>query len=239
MLLVHARGGYVAPCPAGRATPIAEDIAAHLAPFNTAECTSPTTASRNETVWVTAENATIAGSSQFSMYPFFPTEFLSQATATKPQLATAQASARVYCDLSGGRPVESFPATVAAGSGLSDIAWTPEEVVAGLKAHMRAHFGPNLMCDTNGGGIENVGMSRAVSDMLLSAPSGKYIRLFPFWPKGEPASFGGLMAKGGFRLWANYSGAGAGVRSPFKLESIAGAVAVVVNRAPNHGGRGL
>jgi hypothetical protein len=31
--------------PAGmsRATPIAEDIAAHLAPFDTAECLSPTT----------------------------------------------------------------------------------------------------------------------------------------------------------------------------------------------------
>jgi hypothetical protein len=226
-------------------TPIAADIAAHLAPFDTAECVSPTTAGKNETVWVTSENETIARSSQFAMYPFFPTEFLSTATATKQQLATAQTSARVYCDLSGGRPVESFPATVAAGGGLSDIAWTPEDVVAGMKAHMKVHFGPNLLCDTNGGGIENVGMSRAVSEMLLSAPSGKYITLFPFWPKKEPASFGGLMAKGGFRLWANYSGATAAgatagatatgvVASPVRLESIAGAMAVLVNPWPGH-----
>ena len=50
--------------------------------------------------------------------------------------------------------------------------------------------------------------------------------------QAAPASFGGLMAKGGFRLWANYSGVGAGgVGSPVTLESIAGAVAVVANRA--------
>eukprot|EP01052_Picozoa_sp_SAG31_P079362 SAG31_NODE_39006_length_291_cov_1.333333_1_plen_74_part_01 len=73
---------------------------------------------------------------------------------------------------------------------------------------MSTTFGANLLCDTGGGGIENVGMSRAVSEMLLSAPSQQWIELFPFWPKNTPASFGGLMAKGGFRLWANYTPSG-------------------------------
>ena len=54
---------------------------------------------------------------------------------------------------------------------------------------MKTTFGQNFLCDTAGGGIENVGMSRAVSEMLVSAPSGRYIQLFPFWPKATPASF--------------------------------------------------
>ena len=161
----------------------------------------------------------------------FPTEFLSVATAAPSTLATAQASARVYCDLAAGRPVEVFAATVLSRSGASDIAWTAEDVIAGLKEQMHTSFGPNLLCDTVGGGIENVGMSRAVSEMLLSAPSGQYIEVFPFWPKAEPAAFGGLMAKGGFRLWANYT-ANSGVSSPVRLKSVAGAPAVLLNPWP-------
>ena len=50
--------------------------------------------------------------------------------------------------------------------------------MAGLKTQMSRTFGPNLLCDTGGGGIENVGMSRAVSEMLLSAPSLQWIELY-------------------------------------------------------------
>lgn len=215
--------------PAGqsRSTATAQDIATHLAPFDTAVCISPKDHHTNESVWVNRAGGTVAQSSDFSMYPIFPTEFLSEATATTAQLRTAQSTARVYGDLAGGRPVETFATTVLAGSGLSGFAWTPQQVVDGVKAHMKMHFGPNLLCDTNGGGIENVGMSRAVSEMLVAAPSGKYIRLFPFWPTSVPASFGGLMVKGGFRLWANYSDGA--VESPIRLRSIAGAVATLVN----------
>ena len=221
------------PAGSSRSTTIAEDIAKHLAPFDTSACLSPQNQTLNETVWVTAEGNNIKQSSMFAMYPMFPTEFLSVATAAPSVLATAQASARVYCDLAAGRPVEVFAATVLSRSGASDIAWTPEDVIAGLKAQMHTSFGPNLLCDTAGGGIENVGMSRAVSEMLLSAPSGQYIEVFPFWPKAEPASFGGLMAKGGFRLWANYT-ASTGVSSPVWLKSIAGASAVLLNPWPGH-----
>ena len=98
---------------------------------------------------------------------------------------------------------------------------------------MKTTFGPNFLCDTAGGGIENVGMSRAVSEMLVSAPSGRYIQLFPFWPKATPASFGGLMVKGGFRVWANYT-PGTGVSDTVRLRSIAGAPAVLLNPWPGH-----
>lgn len=74
-------------------------------------------------------------------------------------------------------------------------------------------------------------MSRAVCEMLLSAPSGHWIELFPFWPKETPAQFGGLMAKGGFRLWANYTPT-VGVSSPVRLTSIAGTSVVLLNPWP-------
>ena len=120
----------------------------------------------------------------------------------------------------------------------------------------------------------------------------QWIELFPFWPKKEPASFGGeekhakpsvsqtpshkefqefqwknpnsmlyqdrlgtnvskslrehllkkrmafrahtgLMAKGGFRLWANYTPS-SGVGSSVRLKSLAGASAVLLNPWPGH-----
>ena len=106
-----------------------QDIALHLAPFDTSTCLDPKNSARNETVWVVSEGATLAQASMFAMYPIFPAEFLSTATATKQELATAQATARIECDLAGGRPVEVFAATVLSGGGASDIAWTPEDVV--------------------------------------------------------------------------------------------------------------
>ena len=51
-------------------------------------------------------------------------------------------------------------------------------------------------------------MSVAVNDMLVQAPNGKHIVLFPFWPADEPASFRGLLAKGGFEVSASQSSAG-------------------------------
>ena len=43
----------------------------------------------------------------------------------------------------------------------------------------------------------------------------------------------GLMAKGGFMLWANYT-PGGGVDSPVRLKSVAGASAVLLNPWPGH-----
>lgn len=50
-------------------------------------------------------------------------------------------------------------------------------------------MGPNQLPYAPGGGIENVGISRAVNEMLVTAPTGNVIRLFPVWPKDEDASF--------------------------------------------------
>ena len=61
---------------------------------------------------------------------------------------------------------------------------------------------PLVFSILGGGGVENVGVTRAVNEMLLSAPGGLYIELFPFFPPDEPASFTTLRSKGGWLVSA-------------------------------------
>ena len=71
-------------------------------------------------------------------------------------------------------------------------------------------------------------MSRVVVDMLLTAftaPPGValggadyVLSLFPFWPRGEPAAFWGLRAKGGFSVNASFDGSA--VESPVVLTAV-------------------
>lgn len=75
----------------------------------------------------------------------WPSEFLNEATATQSQLKTAQATVRVYLNLGNGRPVLTFPSAVAAGTGVTGMSYTPEDVIKGLNAHMDDNFGPNLL----------------------------------------------------------------------------------------------
>ena len=48
----------------------------------------------------------------------------------------------------------------------------------------------------------------AVNEMLLAAPDGVFIELFPFFPRDEPASFTTLRSKGGWLVSANQSARG-------------------------------
>ena len=48
----------------------------------------------------------------------------------------------------------------------------------------------------------------AVNEMLLAAPDGLFIELFPFFPRDEPASFTTLRSKGGWLVSANQSARG-------------------------------
>ena len=71
----------------------------------------------------------------------------------------------------------------------------PPKVVAGLNAFLQHSFGPNMLAYAPGGGTENCGIARAVNEMLVQAPNGEYIQLFPMWPAGEPATFTSLRTK--------------------------------------------
>jgi hypothetical protein len=106
--------------------------------------------------------------------------------------------------------------------------------------------GPNYLPYAPGGGIENMGIARAVNEMLLgsavwqgSAPGAYTLELFPFWPEAEPAAFETLLAKGGFAVSAVYD-ANAGVVAPgvvvtaaYTLQSSPSAAARLVSDAVN------
>ena len=63
-----------------------------------------------------------------------------------------------------------------------------EEIVAGLNAMLAKLEGPYPGRPyAPGGGTENMGVTQAVNDMLVQAPGGRYIALFPVWPAAEPA----------------------------------------------------
>lgn len=162
---------------------------------------------KGEIVWTAYTNATIKQSDMFSMYPIWPTEYYSS-SESKDVLQIAQGSSKIYSNFPHGRPVELFPAAVRAGacSNQNTLCWTAEEIVNGLKAFIKNDFGPNLLLYAPGGGVENVGVTRAINEMLLQAPNGQYIHLFPTWPKNQSAAFSGFLTKGGFVVSAIYNG---------------------------------
>jgi len=157
----------------------------------------------NNSVWTAARNFSVANSDMFAMYPIWPTEFLHRGSPAA-EIRIAQASSRVYSDFATGRPVELFPAAVRAGTNASSpVSWTAKEILDGLDAFLDHSFGSNRLAYAPGGGVENVGISRAVNEMLVQAPGGAYVELFPVWPPEEPATFTNLRTKGGFLISAS------------------------------------
>lgn len=77
--------------------------------------------------------------------------------------------------------------------------------------------GPNFLPYAAGGGTENVGAVAAVNDMLVRAPNGRFIVLFPFWPAQQPATFTRLRTKGGFIVSAAWNNVSAAVESPVTI----------------------
>ena len=203
-------------------------------------------------------NTRLSDSDSFSLYPLWPAEAfgdgdgpLNDATA-----ALAQASARAYAKLVGGRPVDVFASAVLAGQGFAfdasqrpggsvvraggaartapAYAFAPLETLEGLLGQMASPcppccpcgpggrlFGANALLYTDGGGVENVGVARAVDEMLVTAVGGPggAVQIFPFWPQTLPASFRGLLVKGGLAVSAEYNNATRSVVSPMTIRA--------------------
>jgi hypothetical protein len=191
--------------------------------------------------------ATVAQSDSFALYPIWPSDFALSAAAQPPPPALpalAAASVRAYVDWRSGRTVDIFSEAVLAGiaAGAGAPAFAPADVLDGLDTQVAALFGPNLLLYAPGGGIENTGVSRALCDMLVvataaaapqaaGAPPPVLLRLFPFWPADEPATFDGLLTKGGVVVSARYDNATRAVASPVRLtaaHTLAGAAAADV-----------
>ena len=67
---------------------------------------------------------------------------------------------------------------------------------------------PNLWPSMDGGGVEQVGATQAVNDLLLQSVNGK-LRLFPGWEPGAAVQFDRLRARGAFLVAASRTAAGA------------------------------
>lgn len=111
------------------------------------------------------------------------------------------------------------------------FAFTPTDVLNGIETQMQQYFGPNLLLYAPGGGIENIGITRAINDMLVQSMGGieQPIQLFPFWPFDEPASFRNLLVKGGILVSATYDNSTQTVVSPFTIT-----VAYTFNNNPSN-----
>ena len=127
------------------------DIYWHLAPF-------PTNGSDGTAVWTSFHNATPAQSDTFAFYPIYPTESLGGAQPLPEALRPlAQRSVRAYTPgwNATSRPLDVFVAgilTLAGSTSAPDpLAYTPEEVVAGLTGWVAASLGRNQLGYAPGG----------------------------------------------------------------------------------------
>ena len=209
----------------------ARRIARHLTPYNSNSSASGT----GDSVWTNFAGATTSQSNMWALYPLWPAEQVSLADNDQ-MLGIAGRSARTYLDLPRGRPVQTFTAAVRAGvhgtvmnptgSGLGGFG--ASEIVEGMDSYITRLWGPNLLVYTSGGGIENIGMSRAVNEMLV-ATDGHVLRLFPGWPLQHPASFVTLRTKDGFLVSASYDNETRVVRTPVSIQSTVGGSCCVLD----------
>ena len=182
--------------------------------------------------WVSYGNATVKTSSDFSLYPVWPTELVSIGSESELR-RTARRTIKTFvkpADFVTQRPVLTFPAAVRAGHLSRDpdesAGYAPEVVMTALKAWLQNTEHNNgvlqdrdkgarlchalyltalqLSYDMCTGRVEDCGVVRAVNEMLVAAPNdGTYIELFPFFPANESASFTTLRAKGGWLVTAS------------------------------------
>ena len=221
-----------------------QEIVDHLAPLNTAP--DPDAGGGNGSVWVSFANATVNHTDGFALYPLWPSESLDAIDDRTVDLATrrtAWATARRFAKLGQGRPVLVYSAAVRAGVPASPAdfpaAFTPDEILAGLQAFVRSEQGPNFMPNLGAGaGTENLGVTQAINDMLLQAPGGRYLALFPVWPRNHSASFTSLLAKGGHLVSAEWDAGTHRVAEPVVITATSVGDCVLLNPWPAAEGGG-
>ena len=200
-------------------------------------------------VWTAFAGATVAQSDSFALYPMWPSE-VTASTGYAMDAATAavaQASTRAYISWESGRTVDIFSSAVLAGIGYTfpssrggsvvkdgpmapAYALSPTEVLTGFDTQIQRLFGDNLLLYAPGGGVENIGVARAINDMLATSIGGVegVVTVFPFWPATQPASFSRILVKGGIEVSASYDNVTATVAAPVVIT-----VAFTLDDAPS------
>lgn len=98
--------------------------------------------------------------------------------------------------LQGNSFTEAFPAAVRVG-------YKPTLVVNKLENLLSNWTFANGVFYATTGGIETLGNTAAINDMLCHVDNGGTLRLFPSWPPDEPASFANLRVEGGLLISAS------------------------------------
>jgi alpha-L-fucosidase 2 len=82
--------------------------------------------------------------------------------------------------------------------GAARVGHDPRDILAKLRKQLTVAGFPNLMIFSGGGGIENCsGVPATINEMLLQTHEG-VTRVFPVWPREQPARFGRLRTSGAF-----------------------------------------
>jgi len=116
------------------------------------------------------------------------------------------------------------------------VGYDPKAILAHLREQCDRHSLPNLLLNyLNDGSIENCSGFLAINEMMLQSNNG-VLRLFPCWPAGEPARFGGLRAEGAFLVAAEMKD---GQIGGVKILSEKGRDCTIVNPWPGHEARVL
>jgi hypothetical protein len=189
----------------------------------------------NATVWASYGNAPLEKSDWNAAGGLWPTESIEppDTPGADPALsAVAGLSNLLFINFPGaannGAPRACDIFTLVARAGLmppnaSLPGFTPAALLAGLLDWARVAVGPGNLFAWAEGGLENTGVARAINEMLVrsvrlpddggGAPAWA-IRLFPFWPVEQAATFSGLLVKGGFAVGATFDNSTASVVSP-------------------------
>ena len=200
-------------------------MATKLAPYPMAQhhdCAKlfPWAADRNSTGWSEATNTDTNTSAELhanynwpiaNLAPIHPTGrvSLSSDNATK---RIARETAWMLAMDSRWAPVNGFCLAWPPAARMADR-FDPHPLDASAlmdawEGALAAKMQPNFWSNLGGGGLEQVGATVAVNELLLQSFEG-FLRLFPGWPIGEPASFSRLRAVGAFLVSGSVDTAGA------------------------------
>ena len=112
------------------------------------------------------------------------------------------------------------------------VGYDPRKILTELRGQCQRHAYPNLQIFHGGGGIEEcAGIMLAPIEMLLQSHE-KVLRLFPCWPRHQPARFGRLRAVGAFLVSSEIKG---GRVQHVTITSEKGRACTVVNPWPGKG----
>lgn len=186
--------------------PYLAEMAAKIAPFATAKNTAGNTVQVDSpSINVSHSSCSVSGSCEV-FFPVFPTELIDPLNASAATKALENATACQYTSGLKHLGLSVFWPFVIRSTPRANAA----QVVTSFIGDAAGQIGNNLIkllgeCRLCSGTTENAGLALAVTDMLLRAPGGEFIVLFPAWPVGEPASFTNLLAKGGWRVSAQWT----------------------------------